>query len=293
MNNTKSKIYLIISMLIFGTIGIFRRYLPFPSAFIACTRGFIGSVFILFSIILTKNKLRINMLKSKLPLLCISGGCIGVNWILLFEAYRYTTVATATLCYYMAPIFIITASPFLLGEKLTVKKTTCIFCAFIGMFLVSGVLNSDFSVSEEFFGVILGLLAAVFYASVIIMNKKITGIPAKERTMVQLFSAAVVVLPYSLFAENIAEVSITPISIVMLIIIGVIHTGIAYVLYFGSLDGIRAQTAAVLSYIDPIFAIILSALLLREKIGAAEIIGAILVLGSTLISELSDSKSKT
>ncbi len=290
MKNTKAKLSIILSMVIFGTIGIFRRYIPLPSALLACTRGIIGSLVILASIFLSGKRIAVDAVKKNLVMLCLSGAFIGINWILLFEAYRYTTVATATLCYYMAPIFIIIASPVVLRERLTVKKLACIVVALFGMVLVSGILNTGFSGLSELTGILLGLGAALFYATVILMNKRIHDIPAADKTMIQLASAAIVVLPYTVFAENLSEVVFTPISVVMLIFVGIVHTGFAYVLYFGSLDSLKAQTAALFSYIDPVVAIILSAAVLREKVGIAEIIGAILVLGSTMVSELCDSK---
>lgn len=290
MKNTKAKLSIILSMVIFGTIGIFRRYIPLPSALLACTRGIIGSLVILASIFLSGKRIAVDAVKKNLVMLCLSGAFIGINWILLFEAYRYTTVATATLCYYMAPIFIIIASPVVLRERLTVKKLACVAVALFGMVLVSGILNTGFSGLSELTGILLGLGAALFYATVILMNKRIHDIPAADKTMIQLASAAIVVLPYTVFAENLSEVVFTPISVVMLIFVGIVHTGFAYVLYFGSLDSLKAQTAALFSYIDPVVAIILSAAVLREKVGIAEIIGAILVLGSTMVSELCDSK---
>lgn len=291
MKNTKAKLSIILSMVIFGTIGIFRRYIPLPSALLACTRGIIGSLVILASIFLSGKRIAVDAVKKNLVMLCLSGAFIGINWILLFEAYRYTTVASATLCYYMAPIFIIIASPVVLKERLTVKKLACVAVALFGMVLVSGILNTGFSGLSELTGILLGLGAALFYATVILMNKRIHDIPAADKTMIQLASAAIVVLPYTVFAENLSEVVFTPISVVMLIFVGIVHTGFAYVLYFGSLDSLNAQTAALFSYIDPVVAIILSAAVLREKVGIAEIIGAILVLGSTMVSELCDSKN--
>ncbi len=290
MKNTKAKLSIILSMVIFGTIGVFRRYIPLPSALLACTRGVIGSLVILASIFLSGKRIAVDAVKKNLVMLCLSGAFIGINWILLFEAYRFTTVATATLCYYMAPIFIIIASPIVLKERLPFKKLACVAVALFGMVLVSGILNTGFSGLSELTGVLLGLGAALFYATVILMNKRIQDIPARDKTMIQLASAAIVVLPYTLLAENLSEAAFTPISVVMLILVGIVHTGFAYVLYFGSLDSLKAQTAALFSYIDPVVAIILSAVVLREKIGIAEIVGAVLVLGSTLVSELSDAR---
>lgn len=286
----KSKLSLILSMFIFGTIGIFRRFIPLPSSILAMARGAIGVVFLLIFMAVKKEKLNFKEIKDKILLLCISGVLIGFNWILLFEAYNYTTVATATLCYYMAPVFVIIASPFLFREKLTLKKILCVIIALVGMVLVSGVIETGFSGAGEFKGVLLGLGAAALYASVVLMNKKTAGVPIYTKTVIQLGSAAIVLLPYTLLTENFAELTFEPLTIVMLLIVGVVHTGWSYALYFGSMDNLKAQTVAIFSYIDPVVAIILSALILNEEMSIFGIIGAVLVLGSTMVSEFPSKK---
>lgn len=287
-----AKLKLIFAMTAFGTIGIFVRYIPLSSTMIALVRGVIGTVFLIFAARFQKSGISFFAIKKNLIPLCLSGIFIGINWILLFESYRYTTVATATLCYYFAPIFVIVASPFFLKEKLTLKKSLCVAAALIGMVLISGILQSGISAVSEMKGVFFGIGAAVFYASVIMLNKKIKEISAYDKTMMQLASASIILLPYALLTEDLTAISLTPATILLLLIVGVFHTGICYTLYFGSMKDLKAQTVAIFSYIDPVVAIILSAVILREKMNFISIIGAVLILGSTLISELPERNSK-
>lgn len=287
MKKEKSFLMLISSMIIFGTIGIFKKYIPLPSASVAMFRGFIGAVFLIAVMIITKKKISFEAIKKNLLFLCLSGAAMGFNWILLFEAYNYTTVATATLCYYMAPIFVIIASPLILKEKLSAKKAVCIVVALVGMVFVSGVFESGFSGISETKGVLLGLGAAVFYSVLVFLNKKISGISAYDKTAVQLLSAAAVLLIYIACTGEIAEIKFDgTVSIIMLAIICVIHTGLAYFLYFGSMDGLSAQTIAIFSYIDPVVAVLLSALILHEALTVYTVIGAVLILGSAIFSEI-------
>lgn len=284
----KAKLQLIASMFIFGTIGIFVRYVPLPSSVLALVRGFVGSIFVFVFLKLRKSSISKEAIQKNLKMLIFSGIALGVNWILLFEAYRYTTVATATLCYYLAPIFVIMVSPVLLKEHLSVKQMICVAFALLGMVFVSGVLQTGIPALSEAKGILYGLGAAVFYATVILMNKKITEISAYDKTIMQLGTAAVVLLPYILLTEPLGELItlLTPFSVGMLLFVGIVHTGIAYVLYFGSMKDLNAHTIAIFSYVDPIVAILLSALFLKEPMGLHGVIGAILVLGSTFISEL-------
>ena len=287
---TNAKVSLILAMVIFGTIGIFRKYIPLPSGIVACARGILGVAFLLVFIKIKKIKMDRESIKKHLWILLVSGGFIGLNWVLLFESYRYTSVAVATLCYYMAPIFVMIVSPFLLKEKLTVKKVLCVIVALIGMVFVSGVLDGGISDVSEMKGILFGLGAAALYATVIMMNQKLREVPTYDKTIMQLGAAAVVLIPYILFVEDLSAVVLTPLIVFMLIIVGVVHTGIAYALYFGSMNGLKAQTVALFSYIDPIVAIILSAMFLKEPMTIYSAIGAVLVLGATMISELPEKR---
>ena len=264
-SNRKSLWMFIASMLIFGTIGIFRRYIPFSSAFLAFARGVSGGLFLLLFVRLGKKSNG-----EKLPMrtflwLAVSGAVMGINWILLFEAYNYTTVGIATLCYYMQPVIVTLLSPLVFREKL------------------SGVIGGTRAGSPR--GILLGLGAAVFYSIVVIMNKKVPGLNAYRKTTVQLLSAELTMIPYMLLSGGTGSFSIGPAGILLLLAVCLIHTGLAYVLYFGSMDGLRAQSAAILSYIDPVTAFLLSALLLREPLSLPGIIGAVMIILSAVISE--------
>ena len=282
----RAKRDLIFSVSVFGTIGIFVRWIGLPSSVIALVRGAVGAAFLLLLARFRHALIDRAALRRRWQLLLLSAAMMSFNWITLFEAYRYTTVATATLCYYMAPIFVTLISPVLLKERLTARKLLCVFLALAGMLFVSGVPQSGLPGPSEAKGILLALCSAALYAGVILINKYLAGVPAYDRTLLQLACAAAVMIPYILLTEDLSAMSVTPLGAVLLLIVAVFHTGWCYALYFGSMTVLSAQTVALFSYIDPIVAMLLSALLLREPLGWSGILGAALVLGSTLVSEL-------
>ena len=288
--STAAKIKVSTSMFIFGTIGIFVRYIPLPSSVIAMMRAFIGTAILLLVMLLSKNKMDIPAIKKNFLRLTFSSVMMAINWILLFEAYRYTTVATATLCYYMSPIILVAVSPFFFKEKLSAKKLACIGAALLGMVFVSGVIGGGGIKLSEMKGIIMGLLAAVFYASVVITNKTINGIPSFDRTIMQLAIAAIVMVPYNAITGAFSGIEIGGLGLVMMLIVGVVHTGIAYWMYFGSMEYLKSQTLAILSYVDPVVAVLLSALLLREGMTILAAVGAVLIIGAALVSEMPEKK---
>ena len=280
----KAKINVIAAMLMFGSIGLFVRGIALPSSVIALVRGVIGCFFLVTAGSLMKQPVNWKAVKSNWLVLVLSGAAIGFNWIFLFEAYRYTMVSCATLSYYFAPVFVILVSPVVLGEKLTKRKLCCAAGAVIGMILVSNVLFLDQG-ENGLIGIFFGLMAAVLYASVMILNKFMKGLSGLETTAAQLGVAAVILLPYTLLtsAEPFSAVlsSVPAVSWILLAFVGIVHTGVGYLLYFSAMKKLPAQTVAVLSYIDPVTAIILSAVILGETMSGPQMAGAVLILGMT------------
>lgn len=285
-NDKKSYIMLILSLFIVGTIGIFRRYIPLSSALLAFFRGLIGSVSLLAFIKLRRTETWEGMGVKKFAGLIINGAFLGINWILLFEAFNYTTIAKATLCYYMQPTIVLLISPLVFKEKLTVKKILCALVAFVGMIFISGVIGVDVVQAGELKGILLGIGAACFYSSVVILNKKIANVDVYQKTIIQLISAAIILIPYLAITEDFKHIVFSANLVLLLLIVGIIHTGVVYALYFGSMSGLKAQTISTLSYIDPIVAMIVSALIFAERMSIWGIIGAVLIIGSAIVSEL-------
>lgn len=275
---------LTMSMILFGTIGICRRAIALPSDVLAFGRGIMGSVFLLIVLKGSGRGIRFNGIRKRAAiLLAVTGAMIGMNWILLFEAYNYTTVAVATLCYYMQPVIVTILSPFVLREKLTGKQIVCVSVSVLGMVLVSGAAGGGTPGNPK--GIVLGLGAAMLYASVVLLNKRITDIPVFEKTIIQLFSAAIVMIPYMAVSGTLHTYDLPASGILLFLIVGIVHTGAAYAMYFGSIEHLPARTCALMSYIDPVTAVILSALFLREPMGAAGVTGTILIIGSALYGE--------
>lgn len=291
-SQTGAKLRLIFAMTAFGTLGLFIRAIPLPSSVIALVRGAVGAGFLLLVCALRRTAPNKTAIRRNLKFLLPCGIAMGFNWILLFEAYRYTTVAVATLCYYLSPVIILLLSPLLLKERLTGLKAGCIAAALLGMFLVSGVVQSGGSSTFSFTGILLGLGAAVLYAFIVLLSKQLTHISSYDTTIMELGISAVVMLIYNLVTVDLTALTCPPVGLVSLAVVAIFHTGICYAMYFGAIPLLSAQTAALFSYIDPVVAILLSAIFLHESMDALSILGAVLILGSTLFGELMEGWKK-
>jgi len=276
------------SMFIFGTISVFVRNIPVSSGELALYRALMASVMIGAYLVFTKQKIELKKIKKELTLLLLSGAAMGFNWILLFEAYKYTTVSMATLSYYFAPVIVTAACSLLFKEKLTRRQVICFVMSTLGIVMITGV--SNLSGGNDLVGILFGLCAAVLYATVVLLNKFIKNVEGIHRTLLQFISAAVVLIPYVLLTDGITLGGMNAVGWVNLLIVGILHTGIAYCIYFSALKDVSGQKAAILSYIDPLVAVIMSVTILGESMTLWQIIGGALILGFTLINEIGSEK---
>lgn len=283
-----AKIKIIFSMVVFGTIGIFVKNISLSSGEISLFRAIIAAIAIMVYKLIIGEKIKYSEVKKDLPLLFLSGVAMGFNWILLFEAYKYTTVSVATLSYYFAPIIVMILCPIIFKEKMTAKQIICFIMATIGLVMVINISGID-KANNNSIGIAFGLGAAVLYATVIILNKFIKNITGIDRTLIQFFAAIIVLIPYVLVTTGINIGNLETNGIINLLILGVIHTGITYCLYFSSLKDLKGQEAAILSYVDPLVAIIISVTILNETITLMQLIGGMLILGFTLLNEINTS----
>lgn len=273
-------------MLIFGSIGVFVKNINLSSSEIALLRGVLGSLFLICASFFLNQRLSFKSIRENIVILILSGSAVGFNWILLFQSYKYTTISNATLSYYFAPIVVIILAPFVLKERLTFAKAGCIISAMLGLFLIVSLSGNNTSGTyNHTVGILYGLSAAVLYASVILMNKFIKNLAGFETTLVQLVVAVLVLSPYVLIKDQLDFSGMNTKAIIFILILGIIHTGVAYYLYFTSIKELKGQTIAVLSYIDPISAVIIAAVFLGESMSFVQMIGGVLILGSTFFSE--------
>lgn len=281
----KSKIQFLLSMIIFGTIGVFVRYIDLSSSEIALLRGLIGSLFLTTVMFLMKKKISWAIVRVNALILLLSSIALGGNWIFLFQAFKHTTLSNATLSYYFAPVIVLIVSPFVLKEKLSVKKIICIAVAMLGMLFIVGNGGVNTSGLNDLIGIGYGLMAAVLYASLMLLNKFIKNMDGLETTVLQLGTATILLMPYVFFTEGFGILEVSSSSIPFILILGVIHTGIGFLLFFSGMQKLKGQSIAALSYADPITSLVISALILQEQMTFVQILGGALLLGATFVSE--------
>lgn len=290
-NTAISVIMLIASVSIFGTVGLLRKFIKLSSALVALSRSVIGSAFLFFIMLLLRKKPDfLSIKRNALPLL-FSSLALGFNWVMLFESYAYISLASATLIYYLAPTLVVFLSVPLFGDKLSVKHIICALVSIVGIVMISGVL--DKGVDFNLVGLLLSIGAMLLYATVVLLNRKCGDVPAFDRTFIQLVVSSLVLLPYVLITDQNLFYVADSLSLGLLVVVGIVHTGIAYLLYFTAVGKLKSHTVALFSYLDPTIAVILSFTVLGENFSVFSIVGAILIIGSSIVCESKKQNKKS
>ncbi len=270
----------ILSMLIFGTNGILVHHISLASSQIILMRTLIGGLLLTLIVLLRGGFDRAGIRADLLPLL-LGGSVLGLNWVALFEAYRQLNVSLATLIYYVGPILVLLFSPLLFREKLNSRKITSVVFVAVGLVCISGSIALR---GMSMRGLLTAVVSALFYAAVIIFNKRITHTGGMQTAALELDIAFVIVLIYMMLTVGPPHPAVSDIP--WIAVIGLVNTGLAYLLYFSGLQKLPAQSAALISYVDPVSALVFSALFLHETMTPVQILGAVLIIGGAVFGEL-------
>lgn len=281
MKDYKQLLKFILSMIIFGTNGLWVAHISLSSAEIVLMRTLIGSLFLL-AVVLLGGGFDFAALRSDLPMATLGGAALGLNWVLLFTAYREASVSLATLTYYCGPMLVLALSPLLFKEKLTANKLIAIAAVAAGMVCITGNIEAGSTTAA---GILWAAGAAILYAMLIVCNKRVRHLSGLNCAMYELIVAFFVVLAYLIVTGVKLPVIPQKSDLIYVLAIGLLNTGLAYYLYFSSLQKLSGQTVALVCYLDPLTALLISAAFLNESMNAVQIVGAVLILGGACLGE--------
>lgn len=295
MNNINLKqeqIKLMFISATFGTIGFVMHFIPLSSPATVFYRALIGGLFIILMCLVSNKVIDIKSMKDNFMILVLTSFFMGLNWVFQFEAFKVSSVAIGTVCYNTMPIFLLIIASFVFKERITIKNIVCIFIATVGIILVSNVIETGIK-SNQVLGCIYGILGAILYALIVIYNRKLSNIATHDKIIFQFIFSSIIMAIYvlliqrnTLFFDKNLDSHTYIIGLISLLTLCLFHTGFCYVHYFNAVSNLKAETVAIMTYIDPVVALLLSYFVLKEQTTGMQIIGAILILGSTLINQI-------
>ena len=276
----------IASLLLFGSNGIVASYIALSSYEIVYLRTMIGSLFLLVLFLLLRQKWNVREHRKELGYIALSGFAMGIGWIFLYEAYQQVGVGTASLLYYCGPVIVMALTPFFFKESLTRKKCLGFAIVLLGILFVNG---QAFQEGKTGWGLFCGGMAAILYAVLVIANKKAVHISGMENSMLQLIFSFLAVAVFLCFRQGLV-VEIPTGDLLPVLFLGLVNTGVGCYLYFSAIGHLQAQTVAVCGYLEPLSAVVFSAVLLGESMMLLQAAGVAFIIGGALFAEISTGK---
>ncbi|MCJ7856493.1 DMT family transporter [Lachnospiraceae bacterium NSJ-143] len=280
----KNRIMIILTMIVWSTTGVFSRKVTLPSYQITFFRYLIALSFMFLVFKIQRRKLNFSKIRPDIKILIISGAALALNSMMLIESYKYTTISKATVCYYVAPVIVTVLSKIFFKEHIGLKKIICLIITFAGIILTA-YSKSAATESNPMLGIGCALLAAVFYAIVTVGSKSVKSISGIDLTVVQFLIGFLTASIYAAFSGGISMSALDFENVFNLFIIGIVYTGLAFLVYFSAIKNIPGHEAALLSYTEPASAVFISYFFLNEGISVPQVIGAVMVIGAMAASE--------
>ncbi len=277
----------IFSLFLAGTNGIAASFMSLSSyeiVFLRCVLAFL--MLLALYLILYKGHFTFFHHPRALILMILSGFSMGANWMFLYEAYDEIGVTLATLACYCGPIIVMLLSPLLFRERLTLPKLAGFAVVLVGIVLVNGQV---FLAGNSGWGLFCGLMTMITYACMVIFNKFATEINGIENSLILFFVSTLTVAVF-LISQQGLTLSISASDWPPILYLGLLSTGVGNHLFFTCMKRLPAQTVSVCGYLEPLVAVILSALILHESLSPAQFIGAACILGGALFCELIPNK---
>lgn len=276
------------ALLLFGSNGVVASFIDLSSLNIVLMRTLIGSALLIAIYLLTGGKLTFYRHKKQFLFLTVSGIAMGASWMFLYEAYARIGVSIASLLYYCGPVIVMALSPLLFRERLTANKVIGFIAVAVGVVLING---NALGGNGDVIGIICGLMSAVTYAFMVIFNKMAKDIVGLENSALQLLIAFLTVAAF-VGVKHGFTMQITPASVLPILVLGLLNTGIGCYLYFSSIGKLKVQTVAICGYLEPLSAVLFSVMLLGETMMPLQVVGAVTILGGAMIGELANKRSQ-
>lgn len=268
-------------LLLFGSNGVVASFIDLSSYEIVLLRSVLGAALLVCLFFITGYRFTAFRHTKDLMYIVVSGVAMAADWLLLFEAYARIGVSMGMLINYTGPAIVIALSPIFLKERTTFAKVIALVAALLGAILISGqAAVAGMNVG----GLICAGLSAVAYAVMVLLNKMAREITGIENAAVQILCTAVVVAAFvgckQGFFMKISGNDWFPI-----LLLGLVNTGVGCYFFFSSLSSLSAQTVAICGYLEPLFAVLLSVMILHETMTPLQISGAVLIIGGAVFGE--------
>ena len=280
----KALIELHLSIFIVGFSGLFGKLIELPATHLIFYRCVISALFLYFYLkksgLFPQNRI---LPERELKTIALTGVVLAAHWVTFFHSIIVSNVAIGVLTFSTFPLIIVFAEPFIKKAKLKISHLALFAISFAGVFLLN--YSDENKIHQE--GIIVGLISALLFSAYVLLNKKLVAkTPATKLTFYQTSVSSVILLPWILSQPLMPSGS----DLFYLLILAVVITGIAQILFVGSMKKLSAFTASISLTLESVYSIIFAFILLGEKPGPMILAGGLLIMISALAVSLPSKK---
>lgn len=267
------------AIFLFGIAGLFGKWIHLPSMVLVLGRSGFSALFLLFLLLMTKKEIRLKSVRHY-GIFFLMGLVLALHWTSFYAAIQLSTIAIALLTFSTFPVFVTFMEPLFFHEK--IKKTAIVtaLLTLFGVLLVVPSLKIENSASQ---GALFGIFSGFSYAALSLLNRRyVVEYSGAVLSFYEQAVSAVLLLPCLFLYKPVFELK----DVGLLILLGTVFTGIAHTLFISGLKYIKTQTAGIITSLEPVYAIILAAVLLGEIPSLKEVTGGVFILGAVVFSTI-------
>lgn len=268
-----------LAVFLFGSAGLFGKFLTLPSTVIVLGRVFFATIALLLILLIKKQNLALKSPKDYL-LLGLSGIILAIHWTTFFQSIQVSSVAIGLISFATFPVFVTFLEPYFLKHKIQTIDIVTAVITVLGAALVVPSFQLGNSTTQ---GVIWGLISAFTFALLSVFNKK--NVKAYSSLVIAFYQdlvATIVLLPFFFISKP----SLHPTNIILLVVLGVIFTALSHSLFIQGMTKVKAQTASIIASLEPVYGIIFAALLLSEYPSIRTLLGGGIILCTVFYSSV-------
>jgi len=277
--NTKNLVQVHIAVLLFGLAGLFGKLVDLPSTIIVFGRVLFATVFLVFILLYLKQSIKLKQ-KRDYFYLTILGVILAIHWVTFFQAIQVSTVAVGLLSFSTFPVFTTFLEPYFFKEKIKLPDIAIAFITFLGVSLVIPKFELGNNITQ---GVLWGIASGFTFAILSILNRKyVKDYSALVIVFYQDSIATIVLIPFLFISKPIFLLN----NILLLVLLGIVFTATAHSLFIKGLTNVKAQTASIITSLEPVYGIIFAIIILSEIPTTRVILGGAIILGATFYATI-------
>ena len=267
-----------LATLLFGLAGVLGAAVGVNAIEVTFGRTLFASLALAAVCWLAKTPLKLHIKSFDSFLLLISGVLLAFHWVVFFAGIQYSTVAIGLVTFSTCPVFVSLLEPLIFKEPRGPYAVLAAFLVLLGVVIISGVHTGELVYLK---GIALGIVGGFSFALLQLLNRRLASNDgALVTSLVQSCVAALVLLPIVFTGLG----NIQSHQWLLLMVLGVACTALAYTLFIAALKRVKVSAASLIAAgLEPVYGVVLAAIILSQRPAPNVLIGGAIILATVML----------